>query len=91
MVNNQDVLNLPKGATVQFDYRFPQNGPYKRKGQVEEVVNFGEHNMIRGGKLRFYGINPVRPKGKVMLKIFDSTVNDYRSFYTEYMDNLIIT
>jgi len=91
MVDRQTVLNLPKGSTLSFKYRFPGQGPYERVGTVDVVRDLGERNMVKNDKLRFYGTRPVRPKGRVLVTLFDKTVGDYRSFYTEYMDNLIIT
>lgn len=91
MVDRKTVLGLPKGTTVSFKYRFPGNGPYVRVGIIDTVEDLGERNMVNGNKLRFYGTHPVRPKGRVLVTMLDKSVGDYRSFYTEYMDNLVIT
>ena len=89
--NRQKVLGLPKGQVVSFKYRFPGNGPNERTGVIDAVRDLGERNMVKNDKLRFYGTHPVRPKGRVLVTMFDNSAKDYRSFYTEYMDNLIIT
>lgn len=90
MVDRTQVLSLPKGSRINFSYKFPGNGPYQRKGTVDRVRDLGEANMLKGNSLKLYGVNPVRPKGRVLVTMFDDTVGDYRSFYTEYMDNLAL-
>jgi hypothetical protein len=91
-VSIEVVTGLKKGQRINFVYEFPGEGGFTRRGTVDRVVNKGIQNVIKekDGQefVAYYAENPPRPKGQVLLTIYDETQGGYRSFYADYIRNL---